>query len=313
MKQPIRRTTGRSLLEERLTSGQLDDLGRVLSDAETFLGPDSLPQIDEITDFEAASQALSHGWQTIRTSALGGGSALAERVDCGSVDELMDRMIRNERVVRTAQVSQRDSAVRTVREALADLRDVTDTSLVIRAGAEAICRLGFDRAIVSRVEENTWLTEAIYVDGDSEWAAEILQAGRTMPQAIDGTLPEHEVRRRKRPVVVTRVQEREAVHRAVADASLSRSYVAAPIAPSNRVLGFLHADRFFHRGDVTEFDAEVLGLFAQGYAFAMERAMVMEELEQMRARIRDLGAGLVAFASDGTDALPGLARGPQAL
>jgi DNA-binding NarL/FixJ family response regulator len=64
-------------------------------------------------------------------------------------------------------------------------------------------------------------------------------------------------------------------------------------------MGFLHGDRYFHRGDVTNFDAEVIGLFAQGFGFALERAMLAEQLKQLRATVQQVGAGLQAVAADG--------------
>ena len=292
-----------SIFAEHLGTGALDEFEAVLSEAEQLLGPDSLPPIDEITDFGAATAALESGWQSIRT-AFSDGQALAERIDCASIDDLMHRMIRNERIVRTAQVRHRDAVVRLVRETLADLRDVESVDGLISAGAEAVCRLGFDRSIVSRVENNTWMTEFVHLEGDSEWGAEILAAGRAHPVPLVHGLPEDEARRRCKPILVTRVQEREAVHQAVADASASRSYVAAPIMPGKRLLGFVHGDRFFHRGEVTDFDAELIGVFSQGFSFALERALLAEELEQMRATVRQIGLGLQGYAEQGTTPSP---------
>ncbi len=288
-----------SLFAEQLGSGALGEFEAVLNEAEHLLGPDSIPPLDEITDFGAATAALESGWQSIRT-AFADGQALAERIDCASIDDLMHRMIRNERIVRTAQVRHRDSVVRLVRETLADLRDIESVDGLIAAGAEAVCRLGFDRSIVSRVENNTWMTEFVHLESDSEWGAEILAAGRAHPVPLVHGLPEDEARRRVKPVLVTRVQEREAVHQAVADASRSRSYVAAPIMPGKRLLGFVHGDRFFHRGDVTEFDAELIGVFSQGFSFALERAILADELEQMRATVRQIGLGLQGYAEQAT-------------
>ena len=71
-------------------------------------------------------------------------------------------------------------------------------------------------------------------------------------------------------------------------------------------MGFVHGDRYFHRGDVTDFDAEVIGLFAQGFGFALERAMLTEQLQQLRANVRQVGAGLQAFADDGPDTVNAL-------
>ena len=177
--------------------------------------------------------------------------------------------------------------------------DIDSVDHLITAGAEAVCRLGFDRSVVSRVESNTWVTEQVHLD-DSEWAAEILAAAQANPVNLSSGLPEDEARRRRKPILVTRVQERETVHQALKEVSDARSYVCAPIMCGPRLLGFLHGDRYFHRGDVTDFDAEVIGLFAQGFGFALERAMMAEHVQQLRSAVRQVGAGLQTLADEAT-------------
>ncbi|MDN5743743.1 MAG: LuxR C-terminal-related transcriptional regulator [Nocardioidaceae bacterium] len=285
----------RSLLAEHLAAAEFAELESLLDDAGRLLGPSALPPLEEIDDFGSASAALQLGWQRIRTAVTNDG-AVAQRVDCLTLEELADRIVRNERVVRTADGAARESAMQQVRETLADLRDIDSVDALVAAWAEAVCRLGFDRSIVSRVENNTWLAERVHLEEDADWASAILSAGRNHPVTLVPGLPEDEARRRRRPILVTQVQERSAIHQAIASTSGSRSYVAAPIMPGGRLLGFVHGDRFFHRGDVTEFDAELIGLFTQGYSFALERAMMAEELAGLRHAVRQIGAGLQACA-----------------
>jgi DNA-binding CsgD family transcriptional regulator/GAF domain-containing protein len=288
----------RTLLQAHMGAADLRDLEVVLADAEQFLGQGALPAIDEITDFDTASAALEQVWHSIQTS-MSDDTTRTERTKESTLDELADRMVRSERVVRVAGGRARDAALTTVRESLAMLGDIDSVDSLITAGAEAVCRLGFDRSVVSRVESNTWLTEQVHLE-DSEWAAEILAAARANPVHLTSGLPEDEARRRRKPILVTRVQEREAVHQALKDASKARSYVCAPIMVGPRLMGFVHGDRYFHRGDVTDFDAEVIGLFAQGFGFALERAVLAEQLQQLRATVGQVGAGLQAFAAEGT-------------
>lgn len=291
-----RRSGGsRSLLRDSLSDQEMADLEAVVASAERMLGPDALPALSEIHDFHTASTALTSGWDVIRT-ALREGGRLAETVStCESLDDLLHRMHHNAGVVAAAEVRHRDRSVRVARETLTGLQDMTSVAQLVEAGAEAACQLGFDRAIVSSVRDSMWLTESLYVDGDSEWATEILAAGRGAPQQVSSRLPEGDLVRRRRPIVVTRVQQRvehSSVHEAVAAASQSRSYVAAPIMPRSKVIGFLHCDRYFHRGDVTQFDSDLLGLFAQGYGYALERALLLEELDGLRNQVRSIVRGL---------------------
>ena len=280
--------------------GQVAEIEAALDEVQRLLGPGSVPAIDELSDFGAAAAALEAGWRAVRATFAGEHADVAFS-DATDLEDLTHRLARGERLVRSAELRHRDKALGAVRETLAELRDVHSVQGVIDAGAQALCRLGFDRSLVSRVDVNTWMTEAVHLEDDPEWAAEILAAGQANPETLRYGLPEDEARRRGRPVLVTRVQERDAVHQAVADASRSRSYVAAPIMPGQRLLGFVHGDRFFHRGDVTDFDAELIGAFAQGFSFALERALLAEELEQMRATVRRIGLGLAAYADDGAE------------
>lgn len=302
---PQRRTGGSStLLDEHLDRRQAEALADALERAEALLAPGSLPALDEVVDFETATQALHRGWQEVRAVSLGG-TAVARRLPPPDLERLVDDMVACERVVRSAETARRQTLTRAVGETLAELRGIDDVGRLVEAGAEAICRIGFDRAIVSRVEDSTWVTEAIRIDGDEGWAEEILAAGRAEPQQLYHGLPEQDVVRRRRPVLVTRVQEKEEVHRAVAATSQSRSYVAAPLAPSGRVLGFVHADRYFHRGEVTQLDADLLGLFAQGYSFALECAMVRTELDALRRRVHAFSEDLRSSSLPTQDPLEG--------
>jgi len=292
----------RTVLETQMSPADLRDLEVVLADAEQYLGQAALPALDEITDFDAASAALEQVWHRIQAT-MSGDTAEADQADASALDDLADRMVRSERIVRVAGGRAREVALTTVRESLAMLGDIDSVDHLITAGAEAVCRLGFDRSVVSRVESNTWLTEQVYLD-DSVWAAEILAAARANPVNLSSGLPEDEARRRRKPILVTRVQERESVHQALKEASNARSYVCAPIMCGPRLMGFVHGDRYFHRGDVTDFDAEVIGLFAQGFGFALERALMAEQLQELRTTVRQVGAGLQAFAGEEADWRP---------
>ena len=72
-----------------------------------------------------------------------------------------------------------------------------------------------------------WISEAVYVVDDPEWAEEINRIGREQPQRLVPGLHETEVVRRNEPMIVTDVQrDTSRVHRRIAEASRSDSYVA---------------------------------------------------------------------------------------
>ncbi len=293
---PRRQGAQRSQLERLLSADEREALGGLLDHAGSLLVATDFPTLPEIHDFASARSALAATRTSILHALSGHDEEARQLLDTSSLHELIARADRSEELVRSAEARSREAAVRIAWETLAELQDVMSVPHLIKLGAEAICRLGFDRTIVSQVRESTWLTEAIYVDGDNEWADEILAAGREQPQHLAPGLPELDIVRRRRPILVDGVQERDDVHKAVADASLSRSYAAAPIMRGSKVVGFLHGDRYFHRGSITPFDCDLLSLFAQGFGFALERAMMAAEIEHMRAQVRGLAADLNAIA-----------------
>src|SRR5439155_25268253 len=112
---------------------------------------------------------------------------------------------------------------------------------------EEVGRLGFARAMISRVHGSMWVPEAVHVDGDPQWAQEILRVGRDEPQLLNHMIVETEMIRRRGPLLVTDAQHDPRVHQRLAAVSMARSYVAAPIMPEGRVIGFLHADCYLQR------------------------------------------------------------------
>jgi DNA-binding CsgD family transcriptional regulator len=284
---------------ERSISGQaLGEVLDVLDKAHSLLSSPGLPPPTEIDDLPAASAALAAIWDDVRTVASGDrrpGDRLAAAEDLVpfliQVRETEDE-VQRERAVRQS------SAMRNVQGALSRFQQSDSVSDLIESTPAIVCTLGFDRAILSRIHESMWVTEALHVMGDKEWAEEILQAGRQNPEKLVPGLFETEIVRRKRAVRVTNVQQESRVHRAVADASGSRSYVAAPLMPRAQVIGFLHADRYFHKGELTDFDRDVLSIFTEGFGYALERAILMERLGDLRSKVLDYSEGLNSIMSE---------------
>lgn len=193
--------------------------------------------------------------------------------------------------------------LRRVRESLMLLRDASSTVELTERAAAAVCHLGFDRAIVSRVHGGVWVARAVHVDGDPHWAAQILRAGREQPQRLAGGLVEVDVVRDGRAVVVPDVGRLTAVHRRIAEASGSRSYVAAPIVAAGEVVGLLHADRHFRGRPLGPADAEALATFGEALGLALARTSVLDRLpaaapavpaEGLTPRERDVLRGMAA-------------------
>lgn len=199
--------------------------------------------------------------------------------------------------------------LRRLRESLALLRDATSTADLTERAVAAACHLGFDRAIVSRVRGGLWVARAVHVSGDPTWAAQILAAGRANPTRLAGRLPEDDVVRKGRPVIVPDVGSLSAVHVQIAEASGSRSYVAAPIVAGGEVVGLLHADRHFRGRRLGPADAEGLATFGEALGLALARAAVLDRLGGASPATGAPAAAAESLTPRELDVLRGMAAG----
>jgi DNA-binding CsgD family transcriptional regulator len=97
---------------------------------------------------------------------------------------------------------------------------------------------------------------------------------------------ETEMIRRRAPALVPDATLDPRSYRPLVDHAQVRSYVAAPIMPAGRVIGFLHADYRFTGRAVDALDRDVLWAFAEGFGHAFERAVLRERLQAQRVEIR---------------------------
>src|SRR5262249_30472914 len=100
------------------------------------------------------------------------------------------------------------------------------------------------------------------------------------------------------PVLVRDAQHDPRTNAAIGQASLSRSYVAAPIMPDGRIIGLLHADCYVSRRHVDEEDLAVLWMFAEGFGYAFQRAALSERLRSARNEIQRMARDIATAADD---------------
>jgi DNA-binding CsgD family transcriptional regulator len=200
--------------------------------------------------------------------------------------------------VAQARARQKNDRYAATRNALSRLHGVDSVEQMLERAPAELCRCGFDRAIVSRVEESMWWVESVHVKGDPEWASEIARVGQAHPMHIDHMLIESEVMRRRAPVLVRDAQSDRRTNSAIGQASLSRSYVAAPIMPEGKIIGLLHADCYVSRRHVDEEDLAVLWMFAEGFGYAFQRTALSERLRSARSEIQRMARGIGTAADD---------------
>ena len=201
--------------------------------------------------------------------------------------------------VKDALLQRRADLASGAREALSALRNAPSASaLAERAPIEAR-RIGFRRALFSKIERGTWLARSGFAVDDPDFGGALVEIGLANPRRLNGPLLESEMVRRGTPMVITDPQSNPRVHAEFIRYTGTTSYVAAPILAWGEPVAMIHADRDTDSA-VDEFDRCVLGTYAEGLGLAIERAQLMERLQSVRRATSDYLAGVNAIAGDFT-------------
>ncbi|GAA5156842.1 hypothetical protein GCM10023321_33520 [Pseudonocardia eucalypti] len=259
------------------------------------------PEPAGVDEYQGAQRAVRTAWDRVfaalSVALHGEAGAIGQPPVCPTRHlDLLNELKRLDQELYADRLRLRDAALGRVTEALSQLREPTSTDELLGQALAAMAVLGFDRAIQSRVEETTWITDRTWIERDPKWADDVLEVGRANPRVLDRSLVETEMLRRKAGIVVQDVQERPAVNRAIAEASLSNSYVAVPLLAQGEVVGFLHADCYYQGREMDEFDRLLLTIFAEGVGQALGRTVMMDRLTSIRTGF-DQVAGVLAAAT----------------
>jgi DNA-binding CsgD family transcriptional regulator/GAF domain-containing protein len=276
-------------------AGELRDrVADVLDAAAEVVPSHPLPRVDAVLPLSEARAALAAAWELVFDEVNRAVCAVGDAAGSARLLQVLGQIKQTEDALVLARLQARDAAFGRVRDALGGLRDCDSTATLVVRATEAVCEVGFDRSIVSRVDEAEWILEHVWVDRDPKWAGEILEVGRANPQVLDRTLVETEMLRRKVGILVRDVQDRPAVHRPVADASQSRAYVAVPLMSGGTVIGFVHGDCYYQGRELDPFDRQLLTVFAEGLGQALGRTSMLDRLAAIRAGVDQVSSALVA-------------------
>lgn len=185
------------------------------------------------------------------------------------------------------EVHERAHRVAAIEAGLATLRFICEPDdLLARACTVLVHRGGFDRALLSRVEDSIWRPWKAHALREGDCEQDFRDWMATAPEIpLDHLLLESEMVRRHAPALVESPETDARVYRPLIEASGRIPYVAAPIMPAGRVIGFLHADK--QSGTVTELDRDILGEFADRFGQIFERAVLLRRLQYQRERVRE--------------------------
>lgn len=181
------------------------------------------------------------------------------------------------------------SVRRGVLPALGDLlarwRTCSTAADLLATAPRDIVAVGFDRCLVSRVDDGRWIAQSSYVRGDSALAHAITRAGSEVPVPLDRRLLESELVSTRAQMLVRDAKRNPRVHRRLVDVTASTAYVATPVVLGGAVVGFVHVDRTAGRRRVDDEDVEVIGLIGECLGSALERVAAAERLAAMRASL----------------------------
>lgn len=246
---------------------------------ETFEGYDVDPSDDPMAVVGEAVDAKA----SIVRAAL---EALGDDEALNALDAVLD-LASLERELIEDGARRRTFALLQVQEGLSKLRAVDDVAMIVdRAPRELVESCGFDRAVLFRVHEGRMVMESAYFGDDRAGAEKMVAFAQSVAPPLNHMLLETQMIRRRAPAIVHDARNDPRVNRPIVDFSMTHSYVAAPVMPTGKVIGFLHADRLYSGRRVDEIDRDTVWAFAEGFGYAYERTVLLERMRRQHAEVR---------------------------
>lgn len=169
------------------------------------------------------------------------------------------------------------------------LQGAESPQALIEAAPRELCRsCGFSRALISQVHGSMWVPQVIEVQDDEDPEAQELRSYIDEAEIpLHHMLLETELVRRRSPALVTDPRGDARTNPEIIAATRTPAYVAAPIMPTGRVIGFLHADRFGGDDDVDLEDRDNLWVFAEHFGLLFQRSVLLARLAAQRSQLHE--------------------------
>jgi LuxR family transcriptional regulator, regulator of acetate metabolism len=289
-----------SVLEVAEQTGEVGSTRRVplgrrvvatLESAQSILNTDRIPDEDlrRIRDGDRHA-ALRQVEQTSAAAVSSLASGRSRTVRVLSVQQLLVELHSHWHEIQQDLLAQQMGMMGDVREALHRLRGAETMPQIMDRVAVEICgSCGVDRCVLMSLSEGRLIAESVHFgqdpEGQEEWTGYVL----AHPPAIDPRDPEIELLRRHRAILVSD----NATSRGVGDisrAAQSTGYVGAPVMVRGRVVGTLFADRTFSGETIDTVARDMLGLFADGFGYALERTLLEGRMREQSGKIHELMA-----------------------
>jgi DNA-binding CsgD family transcriptional regulator/GAF domain-containing protein len=207
------------------------------------------------------------------------------------------------------EMASRTRRIAACESSLSRLRAISKTAdLLDRVCEELVRSCGFQRGLLSRVENGAWspwVAHFTETESMEQWFEDWLDT--SIP--LDEMLMETQLLTEHRPELVHDTTS-ERVH-PIVRAGLSNSYVVAPIMPAGNVVGFFHADHYPTERRCDDADRELLWAFAEGFGHIYERTVLLERLRAQHGEIRETLSVVDSRMSDLSEAEIELAARPD--
>lgn len=227
---------------------------------------------------------------------------LAEDVTSGTVLHAVSTALTDVQTlrfeIRDFLIHERHRRLEVLEAGLVRLRRIHDPDQLLQRVCEAVVECcGFERVMLSRVEGSLWRPWKSFGTGHRDAEEEFGHWIAAIPEIpLDHLLLEADMVRRREAALVVDAATDSRVSPALREASGHISYVAAPLMPEDRVVGFLHAD---YRGSrVTALDRDILAAFARSFDQLFERAVLLRRLQDQRDQVRATIASVSALLDD---------------
>jgi DNA-binding CsgD family transcriptional regulator len=247
-----------------------------------------------VTDYPSAMTAVRTAWRAVEAMAA---SRATDSTFSPELLQLLLRLRQLERDLTRLELDRVRSVVSKIISVLPRLEAAAwSVAELTSVAPELVCRLGFDRALISTVDDTQWHPQAMYVAQDPSWSPLAAAEAGALPERIEPGPYEAEVIRSHKAVLANHIPDLDGPDRR----PWSRSYVAAPILLDGRVVGMLHADFSGQRRLVNEVDRDLLWAFSEAFRVVLSRAVLNDRLATTQAELERL-----RMALDGTAAVFG--------
>jgi DNA-binding CsgD family transcriptional regulator len=191
--------------------------------------------------------------------------------------------------LRARDLFERLAVLDQIQESMEVLHACESPEALISSAPRELCRAcGFSRAMISRIRGSHWVPVVYEAVPGMDPEEDLFRSWVEQVEIpLEHMLLETELVRRRMPALVRDPEQDPRTFKDIVTRGRTSAYVAAPIIPAGRAIGFLHADRLGQEEQATAEDRDSIWTFAEQFGFLYHRAVLVERLAAQRAQLHD--------------------------